>query len=80
MPPFEFSARLKNNNELEFVLQGRLFTLGELKRAVIASCKGYLSEFYTSCWSLDLWEIIEAIEIVAELQDDSGDRDLFEGL
>lgn len=78
--PFEFSARLRPNNELEFILQGRLFSLSELKRSVIASCKGYINEFYTSCWGLYLWEIIEAVELVADLQDTSEDRDFFEGL
>ena len=52
---------------------------------MIASCKGYLSEFYLSCWKMPLWELIEAIELVTEAQEeaqaaDAAEVDIFESL
>lgn len=55
-------------------MQGRVFTLRELKKAIISSCKGYLNDFYRTCWNMNLEDIIEAVELVSELQNDVESR------
>lgn len=59
-----------------YVLSGRSFTLEDLKRSIILSSGGKLTDLYLSIWDLDLWEIIEAIEIVTEVSrtEDSSSR------
>lgn len=57
----------KRTNELVHYLQGRFFSLNDLKKAIVQSCQGYLNGFYVQCWDLDLWELVEAIELVAEV-------------
>lgn len=50
-----------------YVLAGRAFTLSDLKRSIVMASGGKLTDLYVSIWGLDLWEIIEAIEIVTEV-------------
>lgn len=50
-----------------YVLAGRAFTLSDLKRSLIMASGGKLTDLYVSIWELDLWEIIEAIEMVTEV-------------
>lgn len=65
------------------MLEGRGFTLKTLKKSIIACCKSSLSSFYINCWDLDLWELIEAIELVTELAEEkqpNQEVDIFEAL
>jgi hypothetical protein len=50
---------------------GRVFTLYDLKRALIASSGGQLESFYHHAWDWPLWELVEAIEIVQDINKDS---------
>ena len=69
---FQYSVTWdKHKGCYQYILYGRSFTAVELKKAVISACKGYLNDFYINCWSLPLWEIIEAIELVAESQEEA---------
>lgn len=78
--PFEVSVRLVKG-DVAFTCEGRGFTLHELKRSAIAAAGGYVNEWYFRLWGMPVWEIIEAIEIVASLQSQpSKNRDIDEAL
>jgi hypothetical protein len=64
------------NKDPLYILAGRSFTLADLKKSVIMAAGGKLTEVYLSIWSMDLWEIIESIEIVTEVnrREDSSSR------
>ena len=59
-----------------YVLAGRAFTMTDLKRSIILASGGKLTDLYVSIWNLDLWEIIEAIELVTDINktEDSSSR------
>lgn len=59
------------HDDIVFVVQGRSFTLYQLKQCVIAACGGVLNGFYTSYDDMAIWEVIEAIEATQELNSDS---------
>lgn len=50
-----------------YVLAGRAFTMADLKRSIILASGGKLTDLYISIWDLDIWEIIEAIELVTDI-------------
>ena len=50
-----------------YVLAGRAFTMTDLKRSIILASGGKLTDLYVNIWDLDLWEIIEAIELVTDI-------------
>ena len=56
-----------SNSEPLFIIEGRGFTLYELKRSLIGACGGKLNDVYLSFRERPVWEAIEAIEIVSEL-------------
>ena len=60
---------LRANKDTLYALEGRGFTLWDLKRSLLAACGGYITPAYLEVWSLEIWEILEAIEIVCELND-----------
>lgn len=62
-------------------MEGRSFTLYELKKAAIAVSGGYVTSWYTQIEDMYVWEILEAIEIVTEIQEGkqpSKEVDIFE--
>ena len=50
------------------MVEGRGFSLRELKRALVAASGARLTEFYVVCWDLEVWELLEAIELVSDLR------------
>jgi hypothetical protein len=50
-----------------FNLESRVFTLYDLKRSLLAASDG-LDSSYLTVWDLDLWEIVEIVEIMVELR------------
>lgn len=64
------------NKDPLYILAGRSFTLADLKKSIIMAAGGKLTDVYLSIWSMDLWEIVEAIEIVTEVhrKEDSSSR------
>ncbi len=75
------SVTWEPNRDTTYTIEGRAFTLYELKKALVLCCGGNLTPMYTQIDRMCIWEIIEAIELVAELkeaQQDSGDVDIFE--
>ncbi len=65
-PPFALVTIDANGDPL-WVVEGRSFTEHTLKRAIIAASGGYVSTFYFEWDEMVLWEILEAIEIAADL-------------
>ena len=57
------------------MLEGRAFTLYELKKAAIAVSGGYVSSWYVQIDNMYVWEVLEAIEIVTELKERSAPSD-----
>jgi hypothetical protein len=51
-------------------LEGRTFTLRDLKSCLLAASGAKLTPMYLSWDEMLLWEIIEAIELVSELNSD----------
>jgi hypothetical protein len=49
-----------------YQIQGRRFSLRDLKKAVVQASGGWLNGFYLNCWELTVSEILEAVELVAE--------------
>lgn len=63
------------------MVEGRAFTLYELKKAAIAVSGGYINSWYTQLDDMHVWEVLEAIEIVTELRLDqapSDEMDIFD--
>lgn len=56
-------------------MEGRSFTLYDLKKAAIAVSGGYVTSWYTQLEEMYVWEILEAIEIVTELNVTHAERD-----
>lgn len=65
-PPFAVQAGVRNGVPV-WVVEGRAFTESELKKAIICASGGYVGEFYFRWESMLLWEVIEAIEIAADV-------------
>lgn len=59
---------------------GRGFTWEELKKAALIACGGYANGWYASFDSMLVWEIIETIEIVADLHSDNSRANVFQVL
>lgn len=57
----------RRESELVIFCQGRFFSLYELKTAIIKCCQGSLTGFYGQWSEMAVWEVVEAVEIVAEV-------------
>lgn len=68
---FGFSARLQYDGVLIYNLEGREFSRTDLVKATIAASGGYCTGLFCQWEDMELWQVIEAIELVSELQDDS---------
>lgn len=44
-----------------------MFSLYDLKKAILCASGGKLTEAYFSFWDSYLWELVEAIEILQEI-------------
>lgn len=58
---------------------GRGFTYTELLSSVVSASGGYIKSFYLALGEMEVEDIIEAIEVVAALQEDDTDKQLWEG-
>lgn len=73
--PFVLSVQLSSSDPV-YGVEGRGFTLYDLKRSLLAACGGYANAFYASAWDLWVWEIIEVIELAGELNAPKNEQDL----
>lgn len=55
---------------LEYVCYGRRFTQRDLRVALVRACGGYLNSFLAAAGDLLVEDVIEFIEIVAEIHED----------
>lgn len=61
-------------NKVWFSLEGRTFTLSDLKRAILAASGHKLTSYYLKAKHEPLWEVLEAIEIVSNLRSPATDE------
>jgi hypothetical protein len=52
----------------------RAFSRTDLKKATIVASGGYCTGLGISWYDMKLWEIVEAIEMVSEIQDEQNSR------
>lgn len=66
---FDFGIWWQTPKTLVFILEGRAFTLYELKKLVIAASGGFTNGLFLQWRETPVWELLEAIEAVASLQE-----------
>ena len=64
---FELYLQLNQGNIL-YSVENRGFTLQELKRALLAACGNRLTSAYLDCWDLEVWELVELLEMLVDAQ------------
>ena len=67
---FLFSVK-RNKEGIIYTLSGRCFTLYDLKKATIKASGGYVVGLAVHWHQWLLWEVIEAIELTAEIEEES---------
>jgi hypothetical protein len=66
---FEFSAYRQYNGVLIYNYCGRGFSRTDIVKATISASGGYTVGLFCTWEDMELWQVIEAIELVAELQE-----------